>query len=360
MHESSPLDLIALGWGDHFAAAMAPQAAAGRVPGRVIGELRQQYEVMTAAGPVRARVSGRFRHETQGIADFPAVGDWVALDPRPEEGSATIHALLPRKTAFSRKNPGNEAVEQVIVANLDRLFLVAAVDATWNPRRLERFLAMSWESGAMPVVVLTKLDLIADPEARLEEARAVAPGAPVHLVSNLTGANVEELRSYFATGVTAALIGSSGVGKSSLINRLLGTERQLTGSVRAADGKGRHTTTRRELLFLPGGGLIIDTPGIRGLELWDAGTGLDETFDDLARLGENCRFGDCAHEVEPGCAIRAAVDAGEVEADRYESYLKLRREARALERRVDVRARLAEKRRVKTIMKEVNRRTRGR
>jgi ribosome biogenesis GTPase len=256
------------------------------------------------------------------------VGDWVAY------AGGLIHGVLPRRTAFVRRAAGNETVEQVLAANIDTVFLVMAFYRDLNPRRLERYLALAWESGADPAIVLTKLDLADDADAAITEIESVALGVPVHPVSAVTGEGLDELEPYLGPGRTVVLLGSSGVGKSTLVNALLGEERQATKEIRAFDGRGRHTTTARELIGLPGGGLVLDTPGMRELQLWEAAEGLIGTFGDIDELALTCRFSDCSHESEPGCAVRDAVDA-----DRLESWRKLGRELRHLELKQDARAR---------------------
>jgi ribosome biogenesis GTPase / thiamine phosphate phosphatase len=335
-------ELAALGWSPSRAEEFVPHAAAGCVPARVAAQHRGGYVVYAESGERPAEVAGQLRHAALGPADLPAVGDWVAVRDTAEADAATIHAVLPRRTAFSRKAAG-EAVEQVVAANVDVAFLVGAFGADLNVRRLERYLAAGWDSGADPVVVLNKSDLADDLAGATAEVEAVAFGAPVHVVSAADGTGLDALVRHLEGNRTAALLGSSGVGKSSLVNRLLGSERQDVADLRG-DGKGRHTTTHRELIPLPGGGLVLDTPGMRELGLWDAGDGVDQTFADVAELAAACRFRDCAHEGEPGCAVLAAVADGRLAAERLESYRKLLRELRHLEVKGDPRA-LAEARR---------------
>jgi ribosome biogenesis GTPase / thiamine phosphate phosphatase len=253
-----------------------------------------------------------------------------------------IHAVLPRRTKFSRKAAGAETEEQVVAANIDVVFVVSALAGDLNARRLERYLALGWESGAEPAVVLTKADLCDDVAAALAEVEAIAIGVAVHAVSNVTGNGLDELSTYFAPGRTIAVLGSSGVGKSTLINRLAGRDLQAVAEVRA-DGRGRHTTTRRELVPLPGGGLVLDTPGMRELALWDASGGVEGVFEDVGVLAARCRFPDCAHETEPGCAVRAALEDGSLDAERLAGYRKLEGELRHLELKIDKRARSEER-----------------
>ncbi|MGH3041738.1 MAG: ribosome small subunit-dependent GTPase A, partial [Gaiellaceae bacterium] len=298
---------------------------------------RGGYVVYAAGGERPAEIVGRLRHAAVQASDLPAVGDWVALGDRPDAASATIHAVLPRATAFSRKAAGEE-VEQIVAANVDVVLLVSAFGDELNLRRIERYLASGWESGAQPAIVLNKSDLADDLAADVAEVEAVAFGVPVHVVSCLDGSGIEELETHFDGHRTVAFLGSSGVGKSSLLNRLLGWERQEVRDLRG-DGKGRHTTTHRELVLLPGGGLVLDTPGMRELGLWNAGSGVSETFADVTVLAAECRFADCAHRTEPGCAVRAALAEGRLAEERLESYRKLERELRRLELKTDPRAR---------------------
>lgn len=316
-----------LGWGAHFADAFRPYHDQGLVPARVAVQHRGAYDLLSEAGELRAALAGRLVREQT----FAAVGDWVAVAPR--EG--TIHGVLPRRTAFSRKEAWVRPAEQIVAANVDTVLLVTALGRDLNPRRLERYLVAGWESGAAPAIVLTKTDL--DPEgvpAALAEAEAVAFGVPVHPVSAVTGEGMEELGGYLGPGRTVALLGSSGVGKSTLVNRLFGRELLATAEVRA-DERGRHATTRRELVPVPGGGLLLDTPGMRELQLWEPEGGLDGGFPDVAALAERCRFSDCAHEREPGCAVRAALAGGSLAPERFAGYRKLERELRALALKLD-------------------------
>jgi len=269
----------------------------------------------------------------------PAVGDWVAIAPRLDEGRATIRAVLERRTAFVRKTPWLETKAQVVAANVDVVFVVCGLDANFNSRRTERYLTLAWESGAQPIVLLTKADLCDDTEARVLETVAIAPGVPVHAVSARRVVDVELVRSYVPVGTTAALLGLSGVGKSTLVNALVGKELLATQEVRSEDGRGRHTTTHRQLVPLPGGGLVLDTPGMRELQLWDAADGIDLAFADVQELAAQCRFADCAHGSEPGCAVRAALAANILDEERFESWRKLQRELEHLELKQDARGR---------------------
>ncbi len=328
------------GWSDALSLAFAPHAAQGLSAGRVTVQHRGLYVVATDFGDLNAQLSGRLMSEAEA-GGYPAVGDWVALAPRPREGGATIHALLPRRTAFLRKAAHSVQDVQVVAANVDLAFLVTSMNADFNPRRLERYLAAAWQSGARPVVVLTKADLCEAAETVVAEAQAAAVGAPVLAVSAVTGDGMAALAAHLKPGETCVVVGSSGVGKSTLVNALAGEARMDTGAIRQDDSRGRHTTTHRELVLLPGGALILDTPGMREFGLLDVGEGLDAAFEDIEALARDCRFRDCSHANEPGCAVQEALRTGVLDEARWKSFRKLRRELAFLEAKDDHLARQA-------------------
>jgi ribosome biogenesis GTPase len=338
--------LDALGWNDQIARAYAPWAEKpGHHPGRVLIAFNYIYRVFSESGEMDAVLTGRIKHHATSRGELPAVGDWVVVRRQPDEDRGSIVALLPRHSRFSRRMAGQVTGEQIVAANVDVVFIVMALDDDFSVRRLERYLLMARESGADPVVLLTKPDVCADVAARVTEVVIAAAGAPVRVLSPKHNVGLDQLAQYLTPGRTGALLGSSGVGKSTIINRLVGSDVQKTQEVREADSKGRHTTSHRELVRLPDGGLLIDTPGMRELQLWDAGGAVSETFDDIEALAPSCHFTNCRHRDEPRCAVKAAVDEGRLLAGRLESYLKLQGELAHLARQQDERGQIEEKRR---------------
>ena len=334
-------DLQDLGWDERWASHLEELEDEKLIPARVAAQHRGAYVVWSAQGEVNAELAGKLRHQIEVGYPLPAVGDWVALR------DGRIEAVLERRSAFRRKENLGGSTDQVLAANVDTVLVISALGEDLSARRVERYLTMAWESGGQPVVVLTKSDL-GDVADALDELQTVAIGAPVHAVSNVTGEGLDEIREYLGPARTAVLLGSSGVGKSSLLNRLAGDELMRTKEV-AADGTGRHTTTHRELIRLPDGALVIDTPGLRELQLWTSDDGFHAAFDDIDALASECRFNDCAHTLEPGCAVLGAVESGDLPLDRLRSWRKLQRELEAIAARSDRRLREARKRRWKQI-----------
>ena len=326
--------LADLGWNSFFESYFAEFKQTGLLPARVVEEFKGFYRLRSAQAEYLAETAGKLQHLAASREDLPAVGDWVAITARPEEGRARIEHTLPRRTKLSRKVAGREMSEQIVATNLDTVFVVSALNREFNLRRIERYLTIVWDSGARPVVLLNKADLCPDAAARAADVEGIALGTPVHLLSALEKTGLEAVRECLTRGTTAAFVGSSGVGKSTIINGLADAALPVQ-TVREHDDRGQHTTTSRQMIFLSGGGMLIDTPGMRELQLWNHEQGATIAFDDIATLSQGCKFRDCGHRGEPGCAVAAAVQQGELSRERLENYRKLLAELRFQERKMN-------------------------
>jgi len=346
--DTSKIDLETLGWDPFFKESFAPYQERGFIPGRVIEVQRRSSIAFTKAGELIVTLSRKYESDN-GL--YPVVGDWVAIQETTKEDAGFIMAVLARKNKFSRRAAGKEMKEQVLAANVDYVWIVTDLDKDFNVPRIERYLTLVSESGSQPVVILNKSDVSRDLDEKTEEIKRLDPSIPVHIMSAELDTGLGELKRYMIKGKTITILGSSGVGKSTIINRILGEERQDTCPIREKDGRGRHITSYRELILLPKGGMIIDNPGMRELQLWTDGKGIIEVFDDIEALALRCKFSDCRHRTEPGCAVKKALETGELDANRFANYLKLKTEVEFLAIRQNKMLRVAEKAKWKNIKK---------
>jgi|FLYL01.1.fsa_nt_gi ribosome biogenesis GTPase len=364
------MDLYELGWNEFFESNFESLKCDGSVPARVIGGNSQSLEVYTTLGAMAAVLAGKVKYAATEKSELPVVGDWVVALPVREERKMVIKSVLPRRSYFSRREPtargrklgtlkGDAAQEQVVAANIDTVFIVMGLDNDFNIRRLERYMTLVWDSGANPVIILNKADLCEELEECLSNVCAVAVGVPVHVVSAATGQGLSEIQRYCGKGRTIALVGSSGVGKSTLSNRLLGSHELPTREVRSFDGKGKHTTTWRELVILPGGGMLVDNPGMKELQLWAEEKSVDATFSDIQALAVKCYYRDCSHQGEPNCAVQQALDEGKLSVERFESYVNLRNEANHLSKQLLSKEKIKKQARHKRSRIELSLKTKG-
>lgn len=321
--------------------------------GRICAEYKENYKVFSELGEMNAFISGKFRNGCKTREDFPVVGDWVLFEAIDGGKKAIIQKILPRESKFSRKVAGKETQEQIIASNINFAFIVCALNYDFNIRRIERYLSLVWQSGAIPIVVLTKTDLCNDVQKKISEVQDIAFGVDIHAISNISTDGIEILQKYFADNKTIVLLGSSGVGKSSLINNLAKYEVMKVSTLRNNIDKGRHTTTHKQMIILPEGGLIIDTPGLRELQLWDAEDGIRQTFSDIEELANACKFSDCTHTMEPGCAVQKAINNGFLDASRLENYLRVQKEQKYLTSRQNQSAAKVERDKWKAIHKQI-------
>ncbi len=339
------------GWSPFFEVENEKLQSMGLVPGRIIKENRNIYEIITNSGKFTSKVSGSFLYKATSKSDFPTIGDWVGV--KIDNNIAVIECLLKRKSAFSRKSAGDISEEQIIAANIDHIFLVFALDGgrNYTPGAVERFLTRAWDSGANPIIILNKSDLCSNSHDFVIETELLAPGVPIILSSTINGDGLQEIKQYITSGETIGFTGFSGVGKSALINALSSSEIMKTGEVRTGDHKGKHTTTHKELILLPNGGILIDSPGLKELQLWGDESSLEDTFSDIAELALHCKFRDCTHSGEPGCAVTDAISMGNLNERRLHNYNNMKKELRYTEARSKMSANAVEREKWKPVAK---------
>lgn len=345
-------NLTLFGWDEFFEKQFQNFSGEEFSAGRVIRENKNNYIVATESGDLTGELSGKFYFNTENKSDFPAVGDWVILRPLHDEGKGIIESIMQRKSKFSRKTALNKTDEQIIASNIDFIFLVTSLNLDTNPRRIERYLTLAYESNITPVIVLSKSDLCENIDDIYGDIKFIAGDTDICVVSAYDNSGIEQLNKYFSGNRTVAFVGSSGVGKSTLINLLSGKEIMAVRDISTYKDKGRHTTSHRELTVLPNGGIIIDTPGMRELQMWEGSEGISETFSDIENYISMCRFSDCSHSSEPGCAVKSAIENGELDEDRYRNFIKLQKEIRYFENRNNRKAALSEKKKWKKITAE--------
>ena len=349
------MNLNKIGWDSFFEEHFAQYAKTGFSPGRIAVGHKTGYVLFTEFGELRAGITGKMRYELSGQMDYPVVGDWVAIKHRLKEESAMIHGILPRKNSLSRKAAGRETEEQFLATNIDTIFLVSSLNRIFNPRRIERFLLMAYESGAMPAIILNKADLCSNVEEKVKEVESIAQGVPIHVTNALESQGLENLFPYLQDGSTVVFLGLSGVGKSTLLNKLAGKDIQRVEEIRKSDDRGRHTTAARSMIMLPQGGCVIDSPGIRELQLWNVPESVHNAFEDIKEIALHCRFNDCSHDSEPFCAVIKAVEDGIIALERLENYKKIKKELEYLDIKKDMKAHLEEKRKMKQFSKMARR-----
>lgn len=337
------MDLKKIGWDNYFEEKFEEYKSKGYSVGRISSEHKNLYKILTEKGEISGEISGKLRFSAQESGNYPAVGDWVVIIMVAGEDKAIIHDILPRKSKFSRKEAGLNTREQIAASNVDTVFLVNALNDDFNLRRIERYLIVAWESGAVPVIILSKADLCDDIDEKISAVERIAVGVSIHIISSFTKEGFDTLQKYFCSNKTVVLLGSSGVGKSTLINELIGEELMDTKEISSFNSKGRHTTTYRQLIALPEGGVVIDTPGMRELQLWDGNEGISGTFEDIENIAKKCYFSDCKHRKEPNCAVKKAINDGVLSAERYENYTKLLKEIKFIESKQKNFERIAEK-----------------
>jgi ribosome biogenesis GTPase / thiamine phosphate phosphatase len=343
------MELRKIGWDNYFEERFKEYGDKGFYPGRISSEHRNLYKIFTEKGEMTGDISGKMRYQAEESGNYPAVGDWVVISFIEGEDKVVIHDILPRKSKFSRKIAGTNTKEQIAAANIDTVFLVNALNNDFNLRKMERYLIVAWESGAVPVIILSKADLCEDVYEKLNAVERIAVGVTIHVVSSLKREGLTCLNKYFENNKTVVLLGSSGVGKSTLINELLGENLMDTGDISAFMDKGKHTTTHRQLIVIPEGGVVIDTPGMRELQLWDGNEGISDAFEDIEILSRSCFFVDCKHKNEPKCAVKKALSEGTLTQGRFENYIKLQKEIKYIEEKQKNLERLASKKQRKVV-----------